>query len=48
MAVQSADIDDYIIPSDNRELQLKIDIISVAIIISYQVITGNYNIFEPP
>ena len=33
----------YIIPSDNRELQLLNGFPVLVLIISYQVITGNYN-----
>ena len=36
----------YTIPSDNRELQLMDERIRELIIIPYQVITGNYNIYR--
>ena len=37
---------DYNIPSNNRELQLVLLLQLLAIIITYQVITGNYSITD--
>ena len=35
----------YNIPSNNRELQLQMEVLKLHIIITYQVITGNYSLF---